>query len=403
MTEPGSASPNREASALERTRLLIEARRPHDALKVAQEGLRRTPADPELTAAVAWALLTKGDAPAAREWTGRALALDPENGWVHNLRALAILHGAGKAKEARDAARTAVRLDPQEEYLYTLVRACLACRDRPGAQEAARAIRQVTPASHLRPLAEALIELDRGRVAFRREYSVVGLVAIALLTRGLGLVLLAILWLIHVVHRAPHLRRADTLLHDALRLQPNDTSIRRLASEVLRLRFRFAQSVDYELATAAIDAGLVEADELATSIARRTTGVIILGWASWVVVVAVADSFVDAHPPIAALGLILAAGVTLATFRFDRWQTQSLPMRLTRSVDRRWFQSAGAAAAAVVLLVAGFAYLRGEVDHPARGYHLASLVSAPAAAYCAAAMSIRFVRSRMHTQRIKPN
>ncbi len=397
MTEPGSASPNREASALERVRLLIEARRPHDALKAAEEGLRRSPADPQLTAAVAWALLTMGDAPAAREWTERALALDPENGWVHNLRALAILRGAGKAQEARDAARTAVRQDPQDEqYLYTLVHACLRCRDRTGAEDATRAIREIAPASHLRPLAEAVIELDRGRVALRRRYSVGGLVAVAILTRGLGLVVLAILWLIHVVHRAAHLRRADTLLHDALRLQPNDTSVRSLASEVLRSRFRFAQSVDYELATAAIDAGLVDADELATSIARRTTSVIILGWASWVVVIAVVDSFVDAHPPIAAIGLILAVGVAVTIFRFDRWQTQSLPMRLTRSVDRRWFRLAGAAVAAVFLLVAGSTYVGGEVDDPARGYHLASLVSAPVAAYCAAAMGMRFVRSRGH-------
>lgn len=397
MSEPRSASPRPEASAFEQVRLLIEARRPHDALAHAEEGHRQSPGDPDLTAAVGWALLATGDASGARTWTERALALDPANAWVHNLRALAILNGAGKPKEARDAATNAVHQDPQNEsYLYTLVRACLASRDRSGAERAADAIRQAAPASHLRPLADALIELDRGRVYLRREYSIGGLIAVGFLTRGVGLAVLAIGWLIHVARRAPHLRRADSLLNEALRLRPGAASVRGVAAEVLRLRFRFAQSVDSELATAAIDAGLVDAEQLATSIARRTTAVILVGWASWVLVVAVTDGFIDSHPPVAAMGLVLAAGVATAIFRFDRWQSRSLPKRLTQSVDRRWLQPTAAAVAAAFLLLAGMSYLGDDMDHPARGYHLASLVSSPIAVLCALALAARFVRSRVN-------
>ena len=402
MTDPRPASPRPEASAFERVRLLIEARRPHDALKLAEDGLRQTPGDPDLTAAVAWALLATGNASAARTWAERSLALDPASGWVHHLRALATLNGAGKPKEARDAATRAVQVDPQNEtYLYTLVRACLASRDRSGAEQAADAIRHTAPASHLRPLADALIELDRGRVYLRREYSVGGLLAVAFLTRGVGLVVLTIGWLIHVVRRAPHLRRADNLLNEALRLQPGAASVRSVASDVLRLRFRFAQSVDYELATAAIDAGLVDADQLVTSIARRTTVVILAGWASWVLVVAIIDGFVDSHPPVAAMGVVLASGLAVAVLRFDRWQTRSLPKRLTRSVGRRWLQPTAATVVAVFLFIAGSTYLGDEVDHPARGYHLASLVSSPCAAFCAVALTARFVRSRIQAARPK--
>lgn len=398
MSDPRTAPAGSAESAFERVRLLLEARRPQDALRIAQDGLAHSPGDPDLVAAVAWASLEMGDASSARSWAEYSLGFDPANSWVHHLRAIAILDGAGKPEEARSAVSDALHGDPHNpSYLYTLVRACLACRDRQGAEQTSLALQQSAPASHLRPLAAALIELDKGRVYLRREYSAAGIIAVGILTRGAGLVILAVAWLVHVIRRAPHLRRADGLLNEALRLRPDAASIRTVASEVLRLRFRFAQSVDYELAAAAIDTGLVDADELAQSIARRTTAAILTGFVSWVLLTAIIDNFIDAHTPVAAVGVALAISAVLAVGLFHWWQTRNLPKRLVSNVNGRGLQPAAAAAAATFLCLAGSAYLDGDVDHPARGYHLASLVSAPIAVLSAVSLIMGFIRSRVRS------
>jgi hypothetical protein len=393
--EPGAMSNRAEAAAFERVQLLIETRRPADALRVAQEALRNSPADPTLTAAVGWASLAAGDVSAARTWIERALALNPNEGWIQNLYAHALLNEPVNAAEARTAAQRAVELDPHDaSYLYTLVRACLSAKDRTGAEQAATAIRRTSPGTHLGPLAEALIELDRGRVYRRTRYSVGGVIALVVLTRGLALLVFGIGWIIRAMRRAPHLRRADALLHEALRLRPDSAPVRSVASEVLRLRFRFAQAVDYEVAAAAIDAGLVDGDELVTSIARRTAGFIGVGWFCWIVTIVIVDRFVDRHPPVAVTGLFLALTLVAAISRFERWQTRSLPTRLVRDVRARWVQSAAAGLSSAVLVLAGSAYLGGDGDDGARGYQFASLVSSPIAVVCALALTARLIVSR---------
>jgi tetratricopeptide (TPR) repeat protein len=393
MTDTAGAAPDPSSAAFERIRLLIDARRPSDAIQVAQAALRSDPGDPRLTAALGWALLASGDAPGARSWVERSLGIDPDQAWVHNLRAMALLSGAGKPEEARSAAAAAVARVPAEpSYLYTLVRACLACRDRAGAQATAGALARTAPASYLRPLAQALVELDKAGVYGRRRRSAGVLVALIVLTRGAALVIGGVWWIVHLIRRAPHLRKADVLLREALSLQPTAGAARSVAADVLKLRFRFAQAVEHELASAALDSGLVDAFGLAADIARRTAGAILGATAAWVFIVALADSVVSSDLAMGVAGLSLGALAVGFVVRFDRWQAYDLPPRLGRDAHRRWPPVAAAAIPTVWLLVAGLAYL--DDDEAASGYQLASLVTTPVVILGTAALVLRFLGAR---------
>ncbi len=396
MTGLQPAQPSPDGSALRRVQLLIDAGRPHDAMDVAREALREAPDDPDLVGAMAWALLAAGDAHAARTWAERSLALDPANGWVHDLRARALLKGAGSAEEAREAAEQAVWEDPHDPFsLYTLVRASLQCNDRTGAAHAAATLRRTAPGWHLGPLAEALIELERGRVDLDREpIPFLALVALGIFTGGTGLVVLGILWAIRALRRAPYLRRADALLHEVLRLEPENAAVRALASDVLRLRFRFARAVDYEVAAAAADPELVDAKEFTASIARRTTGVVVAGWVTWIFVIGFADELVASRQLVAGGGLLLAVAVTTAIFLFDRGQTLRLPQTLVRRTRRCWFQPVATALAAATIVFVGSKYSGGQHHHLPEDYYLAGVVSSPVAVGCAAVFAARFLRAR---------
>lgn len=389
-----AADPGTGASAVTRVMLLLDANRPQDAMQAAREGLRSDPSDATLMALMGRASFAQGDAQGARAWAERALSLTPDTAWIHDLRARAILDGAGNPAEAFAAASAAIHADPEgDSYWFTFARACLENGDRRGAEQAVELLRESSPDSVLGPLAEALVELDRGRVYFQRRISPLRLAVLAVITQGTGLVLLGIWWVIHAVRRTPHLRRADALLHEALEMNPGAASIQVLAAHVLNLRFRFAQAVDYELAAAAIESGLVDADALARTISRRTTTLAVLSLLIWVMTVALLDRPIESDALVALVAVGMAVVFVIAGFVFDRWQTRGLPALLLRNVRSRWPLPAVVCVAAVWVVLAGVSYPI-DPQQPARGYHLASLVIAPLIVAFAVALVVRFLAAQ---------
>ena len=179
------------ALAAERARRLLEVRRYEDAGKAAMEGLQNEPNNAMLLGLLAMALDGEGRFHDARMWSERSLGVDPQQAWVHNLRATAILDGAGSPQEAIQSAYAAVQLDQFDtSYRYTLTRAYLLAGNRSDAQTIARSIRGVDPNSTLGPLAEALVEIDRAR--FLKIHPVWAVIAVVL-TRGFALVIWAVI------------------------------------------------------------------------------------------------------------------------------------------------------------------------------------------------------------------
>lgn len=317
---------------LGQVRHLIEVRRPVEAARLAQEALAEDPDDATLRAAVGWAHLAAGQLGTARAWLEWSLAVDPHQVWVHDLRARAILAGAGHAVEAREAVAAGLREDPEDPAaLYTMVRACLASRDRDGAERAAATLAAVAPTSALAPLARACLALDRGGVLHRRRYHPAALVAAGVVSQGVVPVVLGGWWAIHVVRRAPHLREADASVREALRRDPASGTTRQLLSEILQMRFRFAGSVEGDVATAALDAGLVDARDLARSIARRTAVAGAVATVVWAAVVMAASFAVDGSVA-AVVGLACALVLAGAIVALERWQTAALPPLVHRRV-----------------------------------------------------------------------
>ena len=364
-------------AVLEQVRQLIGAGRPQDAVRVAHEAQAQSPADARLGAIVAWTHLATGDAASARAWSEWSLGQDPAPAWVLDLRARALLTDAGTPAEAHAAALDAARAAPDDpQVLSTYARACLVSWDRDGAEWAAAALRRVVPDSDAGPLAEALVEMQRGQ-GIRLAWSRPQLLVAGVVTQGVGFLILGIGWIVLAVRRAPYLRRADALLREALGRRP--ASDRSLASDVLGWRFRYAPAVDRDVTAAALAAGAVDGRALATAIAVRNATVMLAGGAAWVGIVAGVDALVAADAPIAALGVLLTTALAIGAIPFDRWQTRTLPPGLRRAVRAQWPPAAVAAAATVFLVSVGVTYRPGDANAAAPGYLLAALVSAPLA------------------------
>ncbi len=315
---------------LEQVQNLIATRRTQDAARVAFEAHALDPEDAMVRGAVGWAVLADGQPDVARSWLEWSLAADPHQGWVHDLRARAILQGAGEPREAIEAAAAAIHEDPEDpDALMTMVRASLTSGDRVGAAHAAAALRRVAPASILAPLAGAYLALDRGGVYRRRTYGL-ALVVITFVTRGGALLVIGAWWAVHAVRRAPHLREADALVREALHRDPTSGEARLLLADVLRLRFRFASAVEGDVATQAIDAGLVDAADLAGSIARRTAIAGLAAAVTWFFVVTLTAAAGASEDVVVGIGLGVAAGGLAGLVVFEGWQTASLP-RLVRA------------------------------------------------------------------------
>jgi tetratricopeptide (TPR) repeat protein len=316
----------------DKVRMLLELQRNDEARRLALEGLQREPNDPVLLGLLAFALEADGLARDARMWAERALAIDPQLPWVHAVRARAILNSAGTPQEAVESAYAAVQLDMSHPgYRYTLTRAYLAAKQPAAANTTAAMIRSVDPNSALGPLALALVEIDRAR--FFRVNPGLAVIAV-LLTRGIALLVFALIWFIYYLRRRGPLRRADAYLLEALRLDPGNPATHSIASTVARFRFRYVQSVDSALASAAIDTGMINAGELAASIVRRTSGLAVAAFAFWFAWLPVLNG---AGALVAEVGsTALAVGLAVGVGWFDREQTKRLPAGVLRLVRRRW-------------------------------------------------------------------
>ncbi|MUL50039.1 tetratricopeptide repeat protein [Mycobacterium sp. CBMA293] len=341
------------ADAVEKVRILLQLDRDSEAEQAAIEALRHDPNNPILLGMLAIAMEAQAFSTDARGWAERSLSIDPRQAWVLSVHARAILSGAGTPQEAVQSAYAAVQLDPGDaSFRYTLTRAYLKANQRAHAQATAESIRAVAPASPLGPLAQALVEIDR--VRFYRP-NPVWAVLIVLLSRGLALLVMAIVWLFHFLRRRAPLRRADAYLLEGLRLDPGNPHTHAVAAEVARMRFRYVQSVDSTLALAAMDSGMVDANQLSRGIARRTSAVAFAAFAFW----AVWLPFLNAagHTVAAVAGTVLAISGCAGVAWLDREQTKRLPPGVLRLVRRRWILPATLLAIAAITGLAGFASL----------------------------------------------
>jgi hypothetical protein len=372
--------------AADRARSLLDVRRYRDACDAAWDGLRSEPNNAHLMGLVAAALQADNRSPEARYWAERSLAFDPQQAWVHNVRAKAILDGAGSPREAVESAYAAVQIDQfSDSSRFTLVRAYLDAGLRADAEAVARSIRSIDPNSVLGPLAEANVELDRVRTfQLRPVWAVVAVVV----TQGAALVFWGIWWLVVAAWRAGPLRRADKLVLEALRLDPGQAGTHALAAEIAKIRFRYVQAVDAALATAAIDAGLVNADELAGRIVHRTCLGAVAAYVFWLVSTSILFGTAPAHVA-AIVGLVVGLAGVGGVAWLDRTQTRRLPAGLLRRVRRRWELPATASVLASLTIVGGIAALGSST-----GFAAAALVSGIAAAGCAAVLGARLYSAR---------
>ena len=126
------------SDALDRAGALAEVGRDEEAEALLRRALADEPEDAALHAALAQVLLRRGEHGPALEHAERTVALAPEVGFGHALRSMVLSTDLRRRREAVDAAREAVRLDPEESYGHlTLARACLRSRWFPEALDAA--------------------------------------------------------------------------------------------------------------------------------------------------------------------------------------------------------------------------------------------------------------------------
>lgn len=320
--------PSHHAAAEART--LLSLRRYDDAAATARRGLGGDPDNAELLGLLASALDAAEHHHDAREMAERALAIDPRQAWIHNVRAWAILNGAGRPADAVAAARTAAKMEPNNvEFRYTLTCALCRARNRSDAAVIAASMRKLDPTSPLGPLAQAIVELTRVRIfEIKWWWAVIAI----LITRGFILVIWAVYWVVVALMRRGPLRRADAHLVEALRLDPGDAHTLALTAQVAQLRFRFLQSLDAGLAAGMIDSGMVKADDLARAIVRRLSAVATVVFILWWMAFAMFSDDAAWTPLPACLGV---AGVVLVGW-LDWLQTSRLPAGVVRNVRRRW-------------------------------------------------------------------
>jgi tetratricopeptide (TPR) repeat protein len=124
--------------AVQRAGALVEVGRPEQAEALLRRALADDPDDASLRAALAQVLLVLGNATEALEHAERTVALAPDVGYGHALRSIVLSTDLRRRRDAVDAAREAVALDPEEPYAHcALSRACLRSRWWPEALDAA--------------------------------------------------------------------------------------------------------------------------------------------------------------------------------------------------------------------------------------------------------------------------
>lgn len=102
-----------QSAALDRARVLLQAKRPQEAL----QELAREPEDGEASLLRGWALAQQGYLTAALKQTDRAIRSTPDSADAHTLRSLVLL-ALDRAHAALKAGREAVRLNPHNEVAH---------------------------------------------------------------------------------------------------------------------------------------------------------------------------------------------------------------------------------------------------------------------------------------------
>jgi hypothetical protein len=298
-----------------------------------------------------------------------------------------MLDGAGNPQEAIQAAQAAVRMDPANDtYRYTLASVYTAAGMRAEAQTAIRSIRVVNPNSVLGPLAEANLELSRVWVV---EIPLGWLLLAVVVANGRLAVVWGIFWLALVAWRAGPLHRADKLVMEALRLDPGQAGTHALAAEVARVRLRYGQSVNASLASAALDAGLISAADLARQIAQRTATVAIGACFVWKILAHILYATTPAHMAI-TYALIAGLAAVLGVAWLDRVQTQRLPAGVLRLVRSRWELPTTASVLAALGLYIGVVNAWGSSP----GWVAAALAPGLAVAACAAVLVVKYLQAQ---------
>ncbi len=143
--------------------------------------------------------------------------------------------------------------------------------------------------------------------------------------------------------------------------------------------------MDASLATAAIDTGLIDADELAGKIVRGTCAAAAVAFGFWCVVAIVVAAYTP-HGVGASVGSVVGLALVAGICWLDRAQIRRLPAGLVRRVRRRW--GLPVTASVIVVLVFNTAAIAPEVSP---GYTVAALVTGGAVAACAVVLFVKFV------------
>lgn len=373
---------------VDRAAALEDAGRTEEALAEVERGLASHPEEAVLHALRADLLTYLDRSEEAVRAARLAVTSDPEMGYAYAALARALLdHGKDK-DGAVAAARTAVDLDPTDQARYTLVRALLTKRrNLARAEQVAEALRSESPHSTLGPLALALVAMRRAGVLTRRTWSWWTIAALVAFTRGGAGLAMSIWWVTAAIRRPPHLRAADRHIHEALALKPESAHLRTMASEVLALRFRYGRAVDYQVNAAALEANLVDADELVGSISRRLTLALVIGFFGWILAASVLDSLASDT----VTGMVAAAVAVVgigAAVRFRQRQSEALPRPLRTALDARRGPLIAVAVITTMLAVAGGSYF-GDQEGP-RGYWLAAALLFPIGVAATGLLLFRF-------------
>jgi tetratricopeptide (TPR) repeat protein len=124
--------------AVDRAEALSDVGRHEEAELLLRRALAAHADDPGLRAALAQTLFVRGETTEALVHADRTVALAPDVGYGHALRSALLGTDLRRRREAVDAAREAVRLDPEEPFCHrALARACLRSRWFPEALDAA--------------------------------------------------------------------------------------------------------------------------------------------------------------------------------------------------------------------------------------------------------------------------
>jgi tetratricopeptide (TPR) repeat protein len=149
VSDPGE--PQRDAvdpvdDAVDRAAALSDVGRHEEAELLLRRALASDADDPGLRAALAHVLLARGETAEALVHAERTVALAPDVGYGHALRSAVLSTDLRRRRDAVDAAREAVRLDPEEAFCHgALARACLRARWFPEALDAAERAAALDP------------------------------------------------------------------------------------------------------------------------------------------------------------------------------------------------------------------------------------------------------------------